>query len=54
MFFGFILSQKGDAHTVMFLRWGKGGRLDPHAGERSAMRDSNRGRGEDDHPAEQS
>jgi hypothetical protein len=37
---------------AILLRWGKGGRLDPHAGELTFTGDSNRGRGEDDYPAE--
>jgi hypothetical protein len=37
---------------AILLRWGKGGRLDPRAGELISMRDSNRGRGEDDYPVE--
>ena len=42
MFFESILPKSGDTHTVIFLRWGKGGRLDPHAGEVISMRDSYR------------
>ena len=51
-FVGSICLKLGDDHTAIFLWWGKGGRLDPRAGEPISTRDSNRGRGEDDYPVE--
>ena len=52
MVFESILPEIWISARAILLRKGEIGGLDPRAGERVSMRDSNRGRGEDDCPAE--
>ena len=53
LFFEPIFPEIWISTTAIRLRDGEsGGRLDPHAGELISIRDSNRGRGEDDQPTE--